>query len=164
EQLGEKQVVQDLYALTRAISHPADRVAWLSILRAPWAGLSLQDLLLLTEGKEKSLISEIIRDVSHLSPDGQARSARVREVLAAAWYAARRCRRRVARARRAGVRGGRHRARGRGDLPRRARAPRAGRRSRPRQARRAHRQALRVARRRGGRRRDRDHDHPQGER
>ena len=39
EHLGEKQVVQDLYALTRALSHLGDRIAWLSILRAPWVGI-----------------------------------------------------------------------------------------------------------------------------
>ena len=44
EHLGEKQVVQDLYALTRALSHLGDRIAWLSVLRAPWVGLSLDDL------------------------------------------------------------------------------------------------------------------------
>jgi ATP-dependent exoDNAse (exonuclease V) beta subunit len=44
EHLGEKQVVQDLYALTRALSHLGDRIAWLSILRAPWCGLSLDEL------------------------------------------------------------------------------------------------------------------------
>jgi ATP-dependent helicase/nuclease subunit A len=44
EHLGEKQVVQDLYALTRALSHLGDRIAWLSMLRAPWAGLTLDQL------------------------------------------------------------------------------------------------------------------------
>src|SRR5207247_4883486 len=41
EHLGEKQVVQDLYALTRALLHLGDRIAWLSILRAPWLALPL---------------------------------------------------------------------------------------------------------------------------
>ena len=45
EHLGEKQVVQDLYALTRALLHPGDRIAWLSLLRAPWLALPLEKLL-----------------------------------------------------------------------------------------------------------------------
>ena len=35
DKLGEKQVVQDLFALTRALTHLADRVAWLAILGRP---------------------------------------------------------------------------------------------------------------------------------
>jgi ATP-dependent helicase/nuclease subunit A len=76
EQLGEKQVVQDLYALTRALTHLADRVAWLAILRAPWCGLTLDELSDFFEGKDKQTIWELIQD--------QPRLARMRKVLAPA--------------------------------------------------------------------------------
>ncbi len=66
EQLGEKQVVQDLYALTRALLHPADRVAWLAILRAPWVGLSLEDLASFFENKKNQTIWELVRNVPAL--------------------------------------------------------------------------------------------------
>jgi len=76
EQLGEKQVVQDLYALARALAHPADRVAWLAILRAPWVGLGLSDLSLFFEGRTDQTIWQLIQGVPSLE--------RLREVLAPA--------------------------------------------------------------------------------
>ncbi|MBI1910400.1 MAG: UvrD-helicase domain-containing protein [Deltaproteobacteria bacterium] len=42
--LGERVVIQDLLALTRAMAHPFDRVAWLAILRAPWCAITLDEL------------------------------------------------------------------------------------------------------------------------
>ncbi len=92
EQLGEKQVVQDLYALTRALLHLGDRIAWLACLRAPWCGLTLADLLALSSGRSEeggseytsggALIFDKMRDVTHLSADGQKRVDRARSVLA----------------------------------------------------------------------------------
>ena len=83
ERLNEKQVVQDLYALTRALTHPADRIAWLALLRAPWCGLTPVDLSLLAEGAE-STVWDLLHDesrVARLDSGARARLARVTRVL-----------------------------------------------------------------------------------
>jgi ATP-dependent exoDNAse (exonuclease V) beta subunit len=67
EHLGEKQVVQDLYALTRALSHLGDRIAWLSVLRAPWAGLSLVDLHAIAAKDRYATVWELIQENEKLT-------------------------------------------------------------------------------------------------
>lgn len=84
EGLGERPAVLDLLALTRALLHPADRVAWLAILRAPWCGLTLSDLLALAGNDRDVTIWERLNDMRRLralSDDGRARIARMVEVL-----------------------------------------------------------------------------------
>src|ERR1019366_6597753 len=48
EKLAARPEVLDALALARALLNPEDRVAWLGVLRAPWCGLSLDDLNTLT--------------------------------------------------------------------------------------------------------------------
>ncbi len=76
--------VHDLLSLTRALLHPADRVAWLAILRAPWCGLLLKDLAALTEGERERTIPELLADATvaeRLGEDGRQRLRRVAPIL-----------------------------------------------------------------------------------
>lgn len=82
-----RQSVQDALALTRALLHPADRIAWLAILRAPWCGLTLSDLLKVTQGEYQGLIWEKLNHtatIANLSEDGQQRLRRITPILQAA--------------------------------------------------------------------------------
>ena len=84
DQLGDVAIVQDLLALTRALLHPADRVAWLAVLRAPWCGLTLADLHSLAGDSPDATIWDLLQDaprLERLSPDGQRRLRRVVRVL-----------------------------------------------------------------------------------
>jgi ATP-dependent exoDNAse (exonuclease V) beta subunit len=85
EPLGHRQAVQDLLALTRALEHPADRVAWLALLRAPWCGMTLADLHVLCGDDHDAALWDLIGDPvrrDRLSADGQQRLGRLTEVLA----------------------------------------------------------------------------------
>jgi ATP-dependent exoDNAse (exonuclease V) beta subunit len=78
------EAVRDIAALAHALVQPADRLASLAVLRAPWCGLLLADLLALTAVSDERTILETLVDddvVSRLSRDGQARVARLRTGL-----------------------------------------------------------------------------------
>jgi len=86
EALNERSEVLDVLALTRALLHPADRVAWLAVLHAPWCGLSLADLLALTgEGASATPTDTIPALIdarsTYLSEEGRALLLRVWPIL-----------------------------------------------------------------------------------
>ncbi|MEO8465231.1 MAG: UvrD-helicase domain-containing protein [Gammaproteobacteria bacterium] len=85
--LEEQQVAQDLAGLTRALLHPADRIAWLAILRAPWCGLRWADLAVLC-GDTDEAICELLQQperLDRLSDDGRNRLADTTSVLTLAF-------------------------------------------------------------------------------
>ncbi len=85
--LGERPEVLDALALTRALLHPADRIAWLAVLHAPWCGLSIADLLALTGDSVSSDATVAMLIAEHrdlLSSQGQQLLDRAWPVLAAA--------------------------------------------------------------------------------
>ncbi len=82
--LPSRQMIQDLLSLTCALLHPADRIAWLAILRAPWCGLSLADLHQLTHQHPYQTIWELLENETicqQLSREGKQRIDRVYPVL-----------------------------------------------------------------------------------
>ena len=94
--LASRMPVVDLMSMTRALLSPADRIGWLSLLRAPFCGLGLGDLLVLTNSTQRNgyngdPILEQLRtilsiDAFHqLSDYGQASLKRLVPVLLLAW-------------------------------------------------------------------------------
>ena len=82
DRLADRPLVRDLEALRTALTNLADRTAWLAILRAPWCGLALADLLELCRGDERSTVRELLRQRrTRLSEHAQMALARCLPVL-----------------------------------------------------------------------------------
>ncbi|HEY6125819.1 MAG TPA: 3'-5' exonuclease, partial [Steroidobacteraceae bacterium] len=86
EPLADVSVVRDLEALVRAIDSPLDRVAWLAVLRAPFVGLTLTDLTVVSDAAgDATILSALLGDIHGLSADGVERLLRAKPLLLAAW-------------------------------------------------------------------------------
>ena len=90
DRLAKRMHVRDLHSLVRALHSPADRIAWLSLLRSPMVALDLQDLWLIAgDGDHPSaadgdIIWRRLRDCEEsegLSVEGLAIAQRVRPIL-----------------------------------------------------------------------------------
>ncbi|MCL4779185.1 MAG: UvrD-helicase domain-containing protein [Gammaproteobacteria bacterium] len=88
-QIGKTAIAAELLALTHALLHAGDRLAWLSVLRAPWCGLTLADLEALADPStdEQSPLAERCSDerwLSRLSADGAMRVSRLAAAISRA--------------------------------------------------------------------------------
>ncbi|MCW8886976.1 MAG: UvrD-helicase domain-containing protein [Motiliproteus sp.] len=93
DSLASRMWVVDMVSLLRARLNPADRIAWLAILRAPWCGLGNADLLAVAgkEGLEHCIWSRLQQyQQLPLSADGQQRVARLVAILNQCWQQRRR--------------------------------------------------------------------------
>ena len=82
EPLQDRAVVRDLVMLICALTHFGDRTAWLAVLRAPWTGITLQDLLRIA--RAGPIVWEALCDDSvldQLTADGAKRCRRLKGVL-----------------------------------------------------------------------------------
>ncbi|NNF52770.1 MAG: UvrD-helicase domain-containing protein [Gammaproteobacteria bacterium] len=85
EKLERQRVVHDLVALTRALLHRGDRTAWLAVLRAPWCGLSQEDLHVLASGDARPCIAAALEDEELLAGLTESGARRVTRFKGALW-------------------------------------------------------------------------------
>ncbi len=74
DRLTDLPEVIDILALTRALVHTGDRIAWLALLRSPWLGLDWTDLHALVRNDTRRSVWEALQDeatVGRLSDFGR---------------------------------------------------------------------------------------------
>jgi len=97
DRLTDLPEVIDILALTRAMCHLGDRIAWLALLRGPWVGLTWQELHRIVENDTRSTVWDLICNdstknvgefVQTMRTQLDANTTRsLRERVECAWYA-----------------------------------------------------------------------------
>jgi len=83
EPLKVNLFTRDLISLARSLLSLGDRLAWLSILRAPWCGLTLEDLLIVSNSNEMTIFHQLNSKklIEKLSEDGIQRSQHLYQAI-----------------------------------------------------------------------------------
>ena len=83
EPLKVNLFTRDLISLARSLLSLGDRLAWLSILRAPWCGLTLEDLLIVSNSNEMTIFHQLNSKklIEELSEDGIQRSQHLYQAI-----------------------------------------------------------------------------------
>jgi ATP-dependent helicase/nuclease subunit A len=82
--LPRKPAVSDVVCLIRALWHPHDRTAWVGLLRAPFVGLSMHDLVVLLRGQPTIPVRQqltVCKTLAGMSDEGATRIARLLAAL-----------------------------------------------------------------------------------
>lgn len=69
--LDKRPYVIDLVQIVRAVTHPGDRAAWISILRSSYCGLSLKSLHALFAQYPRVAVPQVLQRVLRVTGDGQ---------------------------------------------------------------------------------------------
>ncbi len=80
DRLTDLPEIIEVLALTRALVHQGDRLAWLALLRSPWAGLDWTDLHALVRNDRDSTVRELLQDpdrLGRLSAEGRRSASRI---------------------------------------------------------------------------------------
>jgi ATP-dependent exoDNAse (exonuclease V) beta subunit len=87
---SKNMVIRDLTTLLQALLFPYDRLAWFALLRTPFCGLSIHDLLIIAKKidiQQQSNIWQAIQKISlfNLSTDGEIRLEKLVSILSASF-------------------------------------------------------------------------------
>lgn len=86
ENLSDRPEVRDALSIARALLSSEDRIAWLGMLRAPWCGISLEDLHTIASADDPGVmqrpISVLLQErLDLLSTDGRRAVRRLQQAL-----------------------------------------------------------------------------------
>jgi ATP-dependent exoDNAse (exonuclease V) beta subunit len=81
DSLSQRPIIQDLCALTKALRHSGHNLAWLSVLRAPWCGMELADLAIISPDQGLEAVFARLQNQEVISRLNRAAQNRLHRVL-----------------------------------------------------------------------------------